>query len=947
MSRPRLRPPRIEDVVDGRKLRAQLTAAALDHIGEEAATRREALRLLHGALFRGRMIAKERLEQGADGHATASLLAMVMDEVLSALFDFTVTHVFRSRNPTQAERFAVVAVGGYGRGQLAPSSDIDLLFLRPWKTTPWTESVTEFMLYALWDMGLKVGHASRSLDECIRLAREDATIATALLEARHVCGDARLTEELQARFRREVVRGRAKGFIDAKLAERDARHARAARYVVEPNLKEGKGGLRDLHTLWWIARFVHGWPRPADYVEGKVFTADEVRHFMRASNLLWTVRCHLHFLAGRPEERLTFDVQPELARRMGFRDRGESPAVERMMKRYFLAARDVEALAGIFTARLAADQRRRAEGGLARFLPRAHPVRRTLGGDGLALEDGLLLLDRPERLREDPVLMLRLFVEADRLGADIHPDLRADLVRSLNAITPAVRADPAASAAFLEIATSPRDPARALRMMSESGVLGRFLPEFGRIIARTQFNMYHHYTVDEHTLRAVQWISDIEHGRLAAEHPLATAIFPRLVNRRALYLAMLLHDTGKGAGDQCIAGEQSARSACARLGLPDEETDLVGWLVRHHLLMSDVAQKRDLGDARTIASFAATVASPERLRLLVILTVADIRAVGPGVWNGWKGQLLRDLYRLTEAMLRGGVAGEEGVAEQLAALAREARTALAARADVAPEGEAALSSLDDAYWVSFETDAHAWHAREAARATHGPLGMVGVHVAARRVPERGVTELLVIAPDRPRLFAHLAATLAAAGADISDARILTTRDGRAFDVFSILDAEGNPFGSQDAGALDRLCARLAAVAAEPPSTPAPAVQGRLASRRTAAFAIGPWVSIDTESVHNAVLVEASGRDRPGLLADLALAFAEAGLSITSAHIDGQGERASDTFYAVDARGRKPDQADALERLRTALLAALAAGEPEAPLTLAREPMATARASTAR
>jgi [protein-PII] uridylyltransferase len=940
----RLRPARIEDVVDGRKLRAQLTAAALDNIGSEDAARKEALRLLHGALFRGRMIAKERLEHGADGHETAALLSQVQDEVLSALYDYTTTHVFRSRNPTKGERFSLVAVGGYGRGQLAPSSDIDLLFLRSYKTTPWSESVTEFMLYALWDMGLKVGHSSRSTDECVRLAKEDATIATALLEARHIAGDVKLTEELAARYRRDIVKGHQAWFVDAKLKERAERHAKVSRYVVEPNLKEGKGGLRDLHTLWWISRFLHGWPNPQDYVRSELFTAEEVRRFMRASNFLWTVRCHLHYLAGRPEERLTFDVQPELASRMGYKDRHDAPAVERFMKRYFLAARDVGNLTRIFTSKFEEDQKARSQQGLARFLPKPKNARQATGVEGFAMEGGRLVVDRPDLFHANPVNLLRLFRVADEKKADIHPDVLAEVTRSLGLITPAVRENPEAAAEFCAIAASPHDPALALQAMSEAGVLGRFLPEFGRVVARTQFNMYHHYTVDEHTLRAIQWISDIEHGRLAEEHPLATDIFPKLINRRALFLAMLLHDTGKGQGDQCIAGEISARGACTRLGLPEDEVELIAWLVRHHLDMSDTAQKRDIGDPRTIARFAELVGSPERLRLLVVLTVADIRAVGPGVWNGWKGQLLRDLYRLTEAVLRGGISDEAGILEQLGQQASEAQAALAARAGHAPEDALLYAGLENAYWLSFDTEAHVWHASEARKAGTDPQD---VHVAARAENARGVTELMVIAPDRPRLFARLAAALATAGADISDARIFTTRDGRAFDVFSILDAEGRPFGAVDPSALKRLLERLRDVAAQPSNAPMPAGAVKPPSRRTAAFRISPWVSIDTATSPAAVLVEASGRDRPGLLADLAIAFADAGLSITSAHIDGYGERVSDTFYVVDAAGAKPAQDDVLGRLKLALERALSEGEPEAPRTLAHEVMATARASTAR
>lgn len=934
-----MRAPRIEAVVDGVKLRAQLTAAALGHTGQDEGQRVAARQLLHGALFRGRMIAKERLEDGAGGHDTARLLAQVADEVIAALYDFTTVHVHRARNPTQGERFAVVAVGGYGRGQLAPSSDIDLLFLRAYKPTPWVESVTEYMLYTLWDMSLKVGHASRSVDECLRLARGDHTIQTALLEARFIAGDRALFDELERRFRAEVVEPGRKAFVAAKLKERDVRHARAGAspYLVEPNVKEGQGALRDLHTLYWILRSRYGGQRIADFVAFGLFTTEEARACLRASDFLWRVRCFLHFLTGRAEERLTFDVQPEIAQRMGYRDRGERPAVERFMRRYFLAARTVTTASRIMAAKLQEEPR----GGLS--IPGLRP-RPTPAAPGFVEEGGRLSAADPALFDHDPASLLRAFQIADARGIELSPGTFAAIARRAKRIGAGLRADRAAIEAFLSAASSPNDPAGALRMMNEAGVLGRFLPEFGGVVCQMQFNMYHHYTVDEHTLRAIQAISDIEHGRFANEHPLATSILPKIVNRRALFLAMLLHDTGKGHGDQQIEGEKSARAACARLGLPEEEGELVAWLVRHHLVMSDVAQKRDIGDPRTVANFAQIVGTLERLRLLLVLTVADIRAVGPGVWNGWKGQLLRDLYRLTEAVFHGGRTDEAAVRVRLAAQARDMRLAL--ERALGPfrciEAKPFLDTLDDAYWVSFLPDDQLWHVGEALAAR----GREGAHVAARPAPAKGVTEVLVLAPDRPGLFARLAAAFSAQGADVRDARAHTTRDGKAFDLFSVQDARGLPFGAEDFGTLERLLTRVRA-AADGETPPAAKAQRIAARRRAAAFAIKPWVRIDQELSPEATVIEVSGRDRPGLLADLAGVLARSGLSILSAHIDAYGERVSDVFYVQELTGDKVRDGARAGAVEAALTAALAEGEPDAPMTPARQAMATAPASEAR
>ncbi|MDX2234612.1 MAG: [protein-PII] uridylyltransferase [Hyphomonadaceae bacterium] len=938
---PRPRPARIEDVIDGDKLRAQLTAAALDNLGAEAAARARALDLLHGALFRGRMIAKDRLEDGAGGHETARLLSNVADEVITALFDFTTTHVFRARNPTEGERFALVAVGGYGRRQMAPSSDIDLLFLRAYKETPWSESVTEFMLYMMWDMSLKVGHASRTIDECVRLAQDDHTVQTALLEARFLAGDEDLLKAFQARFDRDVVATNHRSFIAAKLKERDERHIRAggARYLVEPNIKEGKGGLRDLHTMLWILRHMYGRKGARTFGLDEVFTREEVALGARASDFFWRVRCHLHFLTGRAEERLTFDVQPELAARLGFGARAEQEGVERFMRRYFLAARDVGVLTRVLMAKLEADHAKRASSGISRFLPNANRTGR-IDAEGFRIEGGRLDVNSPTVFDEDPVNLLRIFSLADERDLDLHPDALSAVARRLKRIGPGLRANPQAQALFLGMAASKRNPAAALRLMNETGVLGRFLPEFGGIVAQMQFNMYHHYTVDEHTLRAVEIISDIEKGRCAKEHPLATTIFPKIVNRRALYLAMLLHDTGKGRGDQQEEGQKTAIAACTRLGLPPEEVELVGWLVRHHLMMSDVAQKRDIGDPRTVATFAESVVTLERLRLLLVLTVADIRAVGPGVWNGWKGQLLRDLYRLTEAAFHGGRTDEVAVRDRLAEQAAEVRDAIVAQVRPGPDLAWWFETLDDAYWLSFDREAQAWHAQTMAEAAM----QEGVHVAARAMPAKGVTEVLVYAPDRPGLFAALAAALAQGGADVTDARVYTTSDGRAFDVFSLLDAEGTPFGWKDPTALDRLIARVQAAAAG--GAPAASLK-RPIQRRHAAFAIEPWVRIDNDLSQVATVVEVSGRDRPGLLAALAAVLAEAGVSVVSAHIDAYGERVSDVFYVTDARGGQIADAAVIEALTAQLTAALREDEPDAPADPARQRLAVARASTAR
>ena len=939
----RLRPTRIEYVVDGVRLRAQLATAALDTIGDEAGRRSQAIEVLKGALFRGRMIAKERLENGAGGLETARLLAAVTDEVVTALYEFTTTHVFRARNPTQGERLSLLAVGGYGRGALAPYSDIDLLFLRPYKQTAHVESVIEFMLYALWDLGFKVGHASRTVDECIRLSREDITIRTSILEARHLAGEAALAQTLMKRFREEVVKGTGAEFVAAKLRERDERHARAgaSRFMVEPNVKEGKGGLRDLHTLFWIARYLH----PADSLDQllklDLFQGREVRAFIRAFDFLEAVRAHLHFVTGRPEERLSFDVQPAVARCMGYEDRtrpdgDQTPAVERFMRRYFLIAREVGALTRAFSAKLEAEHLKTAPRGLSRFLPGGRPARRQeLDEPGFHIDGGRLTVDGPETFADDPANLIRLFKIADARDLDLHPDAFTAATRALGLITSKVRRDPAVAQIFLDVLARGRNPQRSLELMNEAGVLGRYIPEFGRIVAQMQFNMYHSYTVDEHTLRAVGIIAQVASGGFAEDHPLSVAIMPLIEDREALFLAMLLHDTGKGGvGGQEKAGARAARQVCERLGLERSKIELVAWLVEHHLMMSDFAQKRDVTDPATVAAFANIVENPERLRLLLVLTVADIRAVGPGVWNGWKGQLMRELYAATETVFRGGRTSDAaGTARRrLEAMAFDARTALVAGD---PESRGWATGMEDAYFTAFAPDEHRAHAHLAREA----VANGGASAEARIRADRNAAELVVAAPDREGLFADLAQAIAGLGGNVVGARIHTSSRGEALDTFYVQDVAGEPFGGQHPRLLARLVEALEAAALGRPL----ALEAKKPDLgRAAAFTIAPAVSIDNDASADATVIEASGRDRPGLLAALARILAEAELSIQSAHVDNYGERAVDAFYVVTRQGKltEPHRAAAV---RARLMEAL----EDAERTAARPRLERARASARR
>jgi [protein-PII] uridylyltransferase len=897
--------------------RAIIDRRALADALAVATTRAEAVAILKPALDAGRAEVAVRLtEHPQRGNDAAAAQAFLTDQIVRLTYDFTVQRLHRLGNATASERLALLAVGGYGRGEMAPFSDVDIAFLTPYKQTGWTEQVIESMLYTLWDLGLKVGHSSRSLDEMIRMAKGDLTIRTALLEARYVWGDEALYDEAAARFQAEVVADTARAFVAEKLAERDARHKRMgdSRYVVEPNLKEGKGGLRDLHTLFWIGKYIHRVRSVAELVDKGLLTEPELRQFQKAENFLWAVRCHLHMLTGRAEDRLTFDVQPEVARRMRYADRPGRSAVERFMQHYFLMSKHVGDLTGVFLAHLddsmAAKGRRFTLSGFMRS-PRKL--------SGFVLDRGRLALPSDDWFQGDPVRLIEIFALADEHGLEVHPQAMRAANRDAKLIDSKVRNDARANALFLQVLTSKRDPETVLRWMNEATVFGRFVPDFGRVVAQMQFDMYHHYTVDEHSIRAIGLLARIEKGELRADHPLTTAITQQIVSRRVLYAAVLLHDIAKGrGGDHSILGADVAEKLCPRFGMSAAETETVAWLVRYHLLMSATAFKRDLSDYKTVMDFVESVQSPERLRLLLALTVVDIRAVGPGVWNGWKRQLLGDLYEAAEDVLRLGHK-QTGRADRIAAK----QEALAAALDWdALRFEAYRTRMPESYWIAEPDDVLLRNAHHVAEAGDKPLA-----VSAEVYPARGATLVTVHTVDHPGLFYRLAGAIHLAGASIIDARIHTTRDGMALDNFLVQDPFGRMF--DEAGQLTRLARSIEDTLANRAHLDERLTARPLARTRADAFAIAPQVLIDNKASNRFTVIEVNARDRPALLAALAYALFQSKATIRSAHISTYGERAVDTFYVTDLLGGKIDSAARLKTLEKRLLEAASGAIQEA------------------
>src|SRR5215472_4432014 len=772
------------ELLDTDAITTELARLAEEYAGQQRELRTKVAQRLKAAHGDARIVAEQLLLEDRNGRRCAERLCALQDEIIRVIYDFAVRHLYPSQTRSDAEHMAIVATGGYGRGLMAPGSDIDLLFLLPYKQTAWGESIAEVILYCLWDMGLKVGHATRSIDECIRQAKVDMTIRTALLEARFLLGDRRLYDEMVARFDKQIVQGTAAEFVTAKLAEREERHRRAgaSRYLVEPNVKDGKGGLRDLHTLFWIAKYVYRVREPEELIERGVFDRREYQLFRRCEDFLWGVRCHLHFVTGRAEERLSFDLQRDIAVRLGYTTHPGMRDVERFMKHYFLIAKDVGDLTAIMCAELEARQAKDVamlNRVVARF--RRRPRRLALDTPGFIADHNRISVADQKVFERDPVNLIRIFHLAQRHSLDFHPDAMRLATRSLKLIDKQVREDEEANRLFLEILTAKNDAEVVLRRMNETGVLGRFIPDFGRIVSMMQFNMYHHYTVDEHLLRCIGILSDIEVGR-SGDTPLASELVGTIQpqHRTLLYIALFLHDIAKGRiEDHSIAGARIAREFCPRLGCTPAETETVAWLVEKHLVMSSVAQSRDLSDRMTIENFSAVIQSVERLKLLTILTAADIKAVGPGVWNGWKAQLIRTLYYETEPVLTGGFS-EVNRAQRVAAAQTEFRAEI--KDWPAEKLDAYIARHYPAYWLKVDMPhklAHARFVRAAEEAGKRLATSVGFDAT------RGVTELTVFAPDHPWLLSIIAGACALAGANIVDAQIYTTTNGIALDTISV------------------------------------------------------------------------------------------------------------------------------------------------------------------
>lgn len=866
--------------------------------------RRLRLEFFRAALAEGLDSLKLRHAEGASGQESVQAHARLIDDLVRSLvrlIDGDATESGLAPAP-----LVVAALGGYGRGELHPSSDIDLMVVYEGELTPYIQRVTQELLYTLWDLGLQIGHSLRSLDDCVAMARTDFPSRTSMQAARLIAGDRRLFARFRRVLRENVFRQDFGDFLATTLAERDQRYRKhgASPYIGEPNVKESAGGLRDMHTAMWLGAAKFGARTLREFADKGLITPREQALTDAALTFLWRVRNELHFLAGHKNDVLSRAVQPDIARAFGYETDETSLGVERFMRDYYLHARVIHRLSRRLIARCLET--------LSRHDAAERRQRQQALADGLVFFDGSLrLADRdPQALRADPTRIMKVFVHLHRLGCTLSLDLERRLEDVLDVIDDGFRRDPAVRDLFLDICRRWGRVAQTLSEMHELGVLGRYLPEFGALTCLVQYDVYHKFSADQHSLLAVQHLEALAPGQ-SAESEGAALVFNEVEKPELLMLGMLLHDIGKAKGHGHVAkGVPLARELTARLGLPAEDAEAVVFLVAHHLTMSHIAQRRDIDDPKTVADFAATVGDPQRLRMLYLLTYADMRAVGPGVLTGWQARILHELYARTLARLTDGRAERPSrtlLVERVRERAGEEVPLQAVRAHVA--------MASDRYLASTPVQRMAEHLLMLRRLETAPVVTQLFHH-----PDLGYSDLVVVAQDVPGLFSLIAGTLAAHGNNIISAQIHTRGDGIAIDTLQVSHPAGEAVTSPAhwKRTLDALRKVL---------TGEESVERLLASRRETArpteVAGPPKIAIDNVLSDTYTVVEVKCPDRVGLLYLITNTLASLGLDIASARIATEIDQALDTFYVHDGKGQKVEDPVAMDRIRDALRQALA------------------------
>lgn len=843
------------------------------------------------------------------GDRIAAKLSRGVDEIIRTLFSLSKEGI--------GKEIAVCAVGGYGRSELAPFSDIDLLFLHRPQVEQTLRDTLNRLLYPLWDSGVKLGYAAHTPASAVEFAKGDMVARTAYLDVRFLCGAKDVYEDFDAAFEK-LRRKTVPEFVAAKLEEQTERQAKffETRYLVEPDVKEGKGGLRDLQTIRWIYRYAYGDILNDNVVAEKIVGKAERQTLIKAKRFLWSVRAHLHDLRGRADEKLTFDVQPEIAARLGYADRSNMTAAERLMKHYFVNAVEVGRLTRILCTRLEEEKSVRMPR-LPKLLPKALQTDEALGKPNLRVKNGRLDFESAAKARRSPRDFFRLFRAFGKQPKfDFHPDALALIAQEVPSVTLEVRRDPVIANLFAGILIDSEDPARVLRIMTEAGLLGKYIPAFGSIVGRIDYGLYRRFTLDEHVLRCIGLLAQIDRGDMQDEHPIATHIVRNASSPLLFYYGVLLHEARWSLKEPSAeACERLVVRVTKRLGLTEEDAALAGWAAANHLLLVRTAERRNLTEAHAISAFAESVGSRERLDLMLVLSVCHLRVVGVQSWDEMTRLRLSELYDAAALWFEHGEAAlEKKLADRAVLVRRESEARLSGWS--AAEKKAFLSRLDDAMMRSLDPDIIVRFAM-LARAAEKDAANSAVVVT----PRDGDLEAIVYTDDRPGLLADLAGAVATTGMSLRTVQALTTNDGKAIDIFVIQSPDGIPVEDMEQGR--RLHQSLLTAASAHPEKP-PQLRRRIGDRR-GIFSVPPSVRIEANASAEATVVEAEGLDRPGLLFELTEALSGEGATITSAHISTYGERAVDAFYLQNEKGGKLDNPAALARIKKALEAVLASG----------------------
>ena len=855
----------------------------------------------------------------SDGSLNVGLNSILIDSLLRVVFKKIYYKIFNNTDYI----FSIIAVGGYGRGELAPCSDLDLLFLLPnnlkINQSKHAEEVIQFILYILWDLGYTVGHSTRTIDDCIEKSKLDLTISTALLEKRFIVGNEDVFSLLNDKFTFFIKNTKTLKFVEAKLVESELRHKRfgGSRYVVEPNVKDGKGGLRDLHTLIWISKFAYKVDSVSKLINIGALSKKEAASFAESQRFLLSVRCHLHYRAFREDDRLAMDAQLDLAKTMNFKNTITQKDVERFMKRYFLATKTVGSLTRIFCAAIETEFNKPLRLSFLSFKKKedVYPF---------DIELGRLFVKNKEVLSENPVNIIKLFNISHNKNIDIHPKTLRYLNSLQRLINHEVRHDFDANKMFLDILTSDKDSTRTLRLMNESNILGKFIPEFQKIVGLMQFDMYHSYTVDEHTIFTISNLYSLKNGEFKNFAPLASKIILEISSKKCLFVAMLLHDIAKGRkGDHSENGALIASAICPRLGLSKEETKTVEWLILYHLLMSKTAFRYELGDARVIKSFVDKVKSVERLKLLLVLTVADIKGVGPEIWNDWKGSLITELYSKSFDMLQ-----KDNVNELIKTPKKSFEIFLVENGLTNSDAKKYCSYYYNNYWEIFKLSRIINH-YEIFRNMYKDSKKFKVHLFDES--KLKATELLVIAPDHHGLFSLISGLVSASGYDVVNAKIITRSDGYALDTFFIQNKNRQPIIEEHS---KKKLLKIISQGLEGNFNVEKALNKRWEEipARFRAIKAPTRVIIDNNMSDEYSILEIKCKNAPGVLYRITKVITSLGLQINTANVSTYGDRVVDIFYIKDAFGLKIDNNKSMDKVKMSILKTLEETDPANQMT---------------